>query len=278
VSGILSPRRVYACTRGQPRVRRRPRRGWRLAAHLARADLTQGATIAQSAADRRVHRDPGRDADHHLNAMEADGVVTRGRDPTNRRVHVVELTEAGEALFLRLRNAAVAFDRQLRAALNEEEAPSFTRVLDRLHANVASPTSGSRPAFRAAYGRLRRGLGPCLGSELAAVGGRSATSRLNATESRSCRNIGPSRTTAPANAWCGASWRADKLRSYMVSRCSWCASSARATARVLAVLVAAEWPPSPSGIATAPTPELVCAVICAVRSQEVDQLELLCLF
>ena len=76
---------------------------------------------------------------HHLNAMEADGVVTRRRDPTNRRVHVVELTEAGEALFLRLRNAAVAFDRQLRAGLNEEEVASFTRVLDRLYANVASP-------------------------------------------------------------------------------------------------------------------------------------------
>jgi MarR family transcriptional regulator for hemolysin len=76
---------------------------------------------------------------HHLNAMEADGLVTRRRDPTNRRVHVVELTEAGEALFLRLKNAAVAFDRQLRAGLNEEEVGSFARVLDRLHANVASP-------------------------------------------------------------------------------------------------------------------------------------------
>jgi MarR family transcriptional regulator, transcriptional regulator for hemolysin len=75
---------------------------------------------------------------HHLNAMEADGLVTRRRDPTNRRVHVVELTEAGEALFLRLRNAAVAFDRQLRAGFNEEELASFTRVLDRLQANVAS--------------------------------------------------------------------------------------------------------------------------------------------
>jgi MarR family transcriptional regulator for hemolysin len=76
---------------------------------------------------------------HHLNAMEVDGVLTRRRDPTNRRVHVVELTEAGEALFLRLRGAAVAFDRQLRAGLNEEEVATFTRVLDRLRANVASP-------------------------------------------------------------------------------------------------------------------------------------------
>ena len=75
---------------------------------------------------------------HHLNAMEADGLVTRRRDPTNRRVHVVELTDAGEALFLRLRDAAVAFDRQLRAGLNEEELAGFTRVLDRLHATVAS--------------------------------------------------------------------------------------------------------------------------------------------
>src|SRR5439155_9723023 len=33
---------------------------------------------------------------HHLNVMEADGLLTRRRDPTNRRVHVVELTEAGE--------------------------------------------------------------------------------------------------------------------------------------------------------------------------------------
>jgi MarR family transcriptional regulator, transcriptional regulator for hemolysin len=76
---------------------------------------------------------------HHLNAMETDGVLTRRRDPTNRRVHVVELTEAGEALFLRLRNAAVVFDRQLRAGLDEEEVASFTWVLDRLHANVSSP-------------------------------------------------------------------------------------------------------------------------------------------
>ena len=76
---------------------------------------------------------------HHLNAMETGGVVTRRRDPANRRVHVVELTEAGEALFLRLRDAAVAFDRQLRAGLNEQEIASFTRVLNRLRANVASP-------------------------------------------------------------------------------------------------------------------------------------------
>ena len=42
---------------------------------------------------------------HHLNRMEASGLVTRRRDPANRRVHRVELTEAGEATFARLLEA-----------------------------------------------------------------------------------------------------------------------------------------------------------------------------
>jgi MarR family transcriptional regulator for hemolysin len=74
---------------------------------------------------------------HHLNAMEADGLVTRRRDPTNRRVHVVELTDAGEALFQRLRAAAVAFDRQLRAGLADDDVATLARLLDRLRHNVA---------------------------------------------------------------------------------------------------------------------------------------------
>src|SRR6266508_1024195 len=36
---------------------------------------------------------------HHLNRMDKAGLVTRERDPDNRRVHKVELTKAGEALF-----------------------------------------------------------------------------------------------------------------------------------------------------------------------------------
>ena len=74
---------------------------------------------------------------HHLNAIEAVGLVTRRRDPTNRRVHVVELTDAGEALFQRLRAAAVAFDRQLRAGLADEDVATLARLLDRLRHNIA---------------------------------------------------------------------------------------------------------------------------------------------
>jgi MarR family transcriptional regulator for hemolysin len=71
--------------------------------------------------------------------MEADGLVTRRPDPTNRRVHVVELTEAGEALFHRLRAAAVAFDRRLRAGLADEDVAALARLLGRLRDNVVGP-------------------------------------------------------------------------------------------------------------------------------------------
>ena len=76
---------------------------------------------------------------HHLNAMESDGLLTRRRDPENRRVHVVELTEAGESAFARLRDAALAFDRRLRRGIGPRELTAFEDVLNRMAANVAPP-------------------------------------------------------------------------------------------------------------------------------------------
>jgi MarR family transcriptional regulator for hemolysin len=73
---------------------------------------------------------------HHLNAMESAGLVTRRRDPANRRVHVVELTSAGDALFLRLRDAATAFDQQLRSGLPEHDLDQLAELLTRLRGNV----------------------------------------------------------------------------------------------------------------------------------------------
>ncbi|NUR83469.1 MAG: winged helix-turn-helix transcriptional regulator [Nonomuraea sp.] len=73
---------------------------------------------------------------HHLNAMEKAGLVVRARDPDNRRVHVVELTEEGERLFHRLREVVWAFDTRLREGLGEEELAAFERVLARLEENV----------------------------------------------------------------------------------------------------------------------------------------------
>jgi MarR family transcriptional regulator for hemolysin len=75
---------------------------------------------------------------HHLNAMDSGGLLTRRRDTTNRRIHVVELTGAGEEMFLRLRTAAVAFDQRLRGDISERELASLELVLDRMVRNVAA--------------------------------------------------------------------------------------------------------------------------------------------
>src|ERR687884_801953 len=55
---------------------------------------------------------------HHLNGMEAQGLVRRWREPGNRRVQRVALTDTGEELFARLREVAVAHDEQLRSRLS----------------------------------------------------------------------------------------------------------------------------------------------------------------
>lgn len=73
---------------------------------------------------------------HHLNAMEKQGLLTRRRDPANRRMHRVELTDAGNALFLRLRDVAVAFDKRLRAGIPDERIAQLAASLATLRANV----------------------------------------------------------------------------------------------------------------------------------------------
>jgi len=75
---------------------------------------------------------------HHLNTMESAGLVTRRRDPENRRLHLVELTPAGDALFLRLRDAAAAFDQQLRTGLSQDEASQLETLLTRLRDNASA--------------------------------------------------------------------------------------------------------------------------------------------
>ena len=73
---------------------------------------------------------------HHLNGMEATGLIIRQRDPANRRIHVVELTGAGEAAFLSMRDAAIAFDRKLCHGISGQELADLDSVLGRLAANV----------------------------------------------------------------------------------------------------------------------------------------------
>jgi MarR family transcriptional regulator for hemolysin len=75
---------------------------------------------------------------HHLTAMETTGLITRRRDPVNRRIQVVELTDAGEEMFGRLRDVAMSFDQRLRRGIGAAEMAALEDVLARLAANVGA--------------------------------------------------------------------------------------------------------------------------------------------
>jgi MarR family transcriptional regulator, transcriptional regulator for hemolysin len=84
---------------------------------------------------------------HHLNAMDARGLITRTRDAANRRIQVVTLTEAGEAAFLRLREAAIAFDTKLRAGLTAADLATLSTLLADLAANAGTPADSGTPPW-----------------------------------------------------------------------------------------------------------------------------------
>ena len=75
---------------------------------------------------------------HHLNRMEADGLVRRHRPPENRRSQVVELTDEGEQRFSDLLSTVVAFDQRLTAGFDADELTTLRDLLERLRANVAA--------------------------------------------------------------------------------------------------------------------------------------------
>src|SRR5665213_2300975 len=75
---------------------------------------------------------------HHLNAMEADGLLTRSRNPVNRRIHQVALTTAGEHLFRQLAGVAAAFDTHLMSGLRSSDSATLKRLLQALQANAES--------------------------------------------------------------------------------------------------------------------------------------------
>jgi MarR family transcriptional regulator, transcriptional regulator for hemolysin len=111
--------------------------GGSLASWLVLASLKGGLHATQ----REIAEDVGVEGPtltHHLNRMEAAGLVTRVRDPGNRRAHRVGLTATGELAFQNLLARVQAFDRRLRAGFSEEELATLRRQLARLAENVAT--------------------------------------------------------------------------------------------------------------------------------------------
>ncbi len=73
---------------------------------------------------------------HHLNRMEEAGLVTRQRDPANRRVHQVALTDAGTAAFRQQLDSVVAFDARLTGTFTVAELAALRDFLARLRDTI----------------------------------------------------------------------------------------------------------------------------------------------
>ena len=75
---------------------------------------------------------------HHLDRMEKAGLIDRTRDAADRRAVRVQMTSAGDELFLKLAKAAQSFDARLRDGLSEKKLDEFRAVLRRLRTNVVA--------------------------------------------------------------------------------------------------------------------------------------------
>jgi MarR family transcriptional regulator, transcriptional regulator for hemolysin len=72
----------------------------------------------------------------HLDGLEDNGIVRRVRDGDDRRAVRVELTADGERLFQTLRQAVIAFNRDLTAGLSQTELERMRKTLVRLEQNA----------------------------------------------------------------------------------------------------------------------------------------------
>lgn len=105
-------------------------RSWGTQAELARSVGIKGPTLT-----------------HHLDGMVERGLVTRQRDPDNRRVQIVELTAAGDAMFHHLRKAAARHDLRLRQGFDDDEIRMLRALLRRMTSAVTDDlTSAGHPA------------------------------------------------------------------------------------------------------------------------------------
>jgi MarR family transcriptional regulator for hemolysin len=92
---------------------------WGTQARMAEAMGISGATLT-----------------HHLNALEARGLVRRWREAGNRRVQRTALTPAGEQLFGRLRQVAARYDERLRSQLTDDQTTMLAELLDALEGGL----------------------------------------------------------------------------------------------------------------------------------------------
>lgn len=75
----------------------------------------------------------------HLDRMSGDGLLERLRDPADRRVARIRLTEAGRRRYRELAKVADTLDTQLRSLFTPDEYAVLERAIDRITAYTEEP-------------------------------------------------------------------------------------------------------------------------------------------
>lgn len=79
--------------------------------------------------------------------LEERGLIERRRNPTDRRLHALHLTESGQRMLVELRTVGAAHERQLCQTLSADERRQLTALLRRL-AEHQGLTPGVHPGYR----------------------------------------------------------------------------------------------------------------------------------
>ncbi|WP_297503425.1 MarR family winged helix-turn-helix transcriptional regulator [Pseudonocardia sp.] len=82
-----------------------------------------------------------------VDGLDERGIVERRRNPDDRRLHALHLTEEGEKLLRRIGEVARAHDEAICGALEPEERRNLRALLDKLAAEHGL-TPGVHPGYR----------------------------------------------------------------------------------------------------------------------------------
>jgi MarR family transcriptional regulator for hemolysin len=113
---------------------------WAVLASLAADDLLRSQRSIAAAVGIE-----GPTLTHHLHRMETAGLVSRTRDPEDRRAQFVALTPEGRAAFTGMLDVVRDFDRRLRGDLSDAEVDTLRSLLSRLVADAGERTPEGSP-------------------------------------------------------------------------------------------------------------------------------------
>jgi MarR family transcriptional regulator, transcriptional regulator for hemolysin len=111
--------------------------GGSLASWVVLSALSDVGIVSQAALASHVHLE-GATITHHVDRLEAAGLVRRQLDPGDRRVRRLELTEAGAELHGRMLAAAIRLQAVVMAGLDPDDKAALARCLEVIQANLAA--------------------------------------------------------------------------------------------------------------------------------------------